>query len=242
MIKGNYFHDIAFGTAENPNSSAGPHTDCWQTWGGSRTVSNILFDGTYCRWPSQAHSSDAGEEACEIEALDSAVTNITMQNNIVANMFQGFQIGSDIGPVSFLNNTIDHIQQEGIIYQGSRTTADKVINNVFFDVGSGSDPFITTCTPTIENNNFSMHSGSPGSGCSFTSLNTDFVSNGDSTGLGADYHLQVASPLIGAGIADGVLTDFDGVTAQCSSPSIGAYEKWKSRSRRYRKWRGGSPW
>ncbi len=167
LVKGNYFHDIAFGTTENPN----PHTDCWQTWGGTKTVSG-LFDGNRCRWPSQAHdNSGGGEEACEIEALDSAVTNITMQNNVIANMFQGFQIGQGIGPVAFLNNTIDHIQQEGIIYQDSRTKSDRVISNIFYDVGQGGDPFITSCSPTISNNDFFMRSGSPGSGCTFISKN-----------------------------------------------------------------------
>ena len=220
VVKGNHFHDIAFGSTENPN----PHTDCWQTWGGSITITNILFDGNLCRWPVIAQNGDAGEEACEIEALDSAVSNITMQNNVFANMFQGLQIGAGVGPVSFLNNTFDHIEQEAIIYQDARTSGDKVIDNIFFDVGAGSGPFITSCNPTIENNDFFMRSGSPGSGCSFLSNNPMFVSNGDSTGLGADYHLQASSHLIGAGVVDGVSTDFDGV-ARSAPPSIGAYEK-----------------
>jgi hypothetical protein len=134
------------------------------------------------------------------------------------------QIGAGVGPVSFLNNTFDHIEQEAIIYQDARTSQDKVINNIFFDVGAGSDPFITSCNPTIENNDFFMRSGSPGSGCSFLNNNPMFVSNGDSTGSGADYHLQASSPLIGAGVVDGVSTDFDGV-ARSAPPSIGAYEK-----------------
>lgn len=222
VVKANYFHDITFGTAETPN----PHTDCWQTWGSSvRTLSNVLFDSNLCRWPSQAHDNSGGtEEACEIEALDGAVTGITIQNNVFANMFQGLQIGSGIGSVSFLNNTFDHIQQEGIIYQDSRTSADKVVNNIFFDVGSGSDPFITSCNPTIETTDFFMRSGSPGSGCNFLSENPLFVSDGDTTGLGADYHLQASSPLIGVGTTDGVTVDFDGVT-RGTPPSIGAYEK-----------------
>jgi hypothetical protein len=85
-------------------------------------------------------------------------------------------------------------------------------------------------TPIIEANDFDMRGGgTPGTYCSgapHLSVDPMFVNPGDSTGDGADYHLQPSSPLIAAGVTlPQVIDDHDGVARAPGAYSIGAYQQ-----------------
>lgn len=226
-IRSNYLHDIYYGTSINPN----PHIDCFQTWGSSAmTVDDILIERNWCRWPAASTSID--DEVSMVEGLDGLVGTVTYSNNVFADMRQGINIGVNVSALRVWNNTWDHIVEEAVIFGNTRSAADQVINNIFYDVGSGGDSYacIPSGSPTIEANDFFMPSGSPGTWCSnapYISVNPLFVNAGDPTGAGADYHLQSTSPVKDNGVAlTGVVNDYDGTARPIGAGySLGAFEK-----------------
>jgi len=228
VFRSNYMHDIAYGTTVNPN----PHNDCFQTWGSSAmTVDDILFERNLCRWP--AASDSINNEVSMVEGLDGAVGTLTYQNNVFSNMRQGINVGVNVATLKVFNNTWDHIVEEAIIFNDSRGSADEIVNNIFYDVGSSGDSYacIPSGSPTIESNDFFMPGGaSLGSWCSnapYTSVDPKFVNYGDATGAGADFHLQSTSPVIADGTTLSTVTnDYDGIARPAGSGySLGAYQK-----------------
>ncbi len=226
-IRSNYLHDIYYGTSSNPN----PHVDCFQTWGSSAmTVDDILIERNWCRWPAASTSID--DEVSMLEGLNGPVGTVTYRNNVFADMRQGINIGVHVSALQVLNNTWDHIVEEAVIFSDKRSAADQVINNIFYDVGSGGDSYacIPAGSPTIATNDFFMPAGGVGTYCSnapYISVDPVFVNYGDATGAGADYHLQSASPVKDNGTTlAGVVDDYDG-TARPIGPSysLGAFEK-----------------
>jgi hypothetical protein len=228
VFRSNYMHDIAFGTAINPD----PHVDCFQTWGSiAMTVDDILFDRNLCRWPAASASIDY--QTAMIEGLDGPVGTVTFQNNLFSDMGQGINVGAHVAALQVLNNTWDHIVQEAVIFSDTRSSADQIINNIFYDVGSGGDSYLclSSGSPLIEANDFYMPGGAAvGTWCSnapYISLDPMFVNYGDSTGAGADYHLQSSSPIKDDGTTlSNVPNDYDG-TLRPIGPgyAIGAFEK-----------------
>jgi Bacterial Ig domain/Right handed beta helix region len=225
----NYIHDIVYGTTENPN----PHIDCFQTWGsGAMKVDDVTFERNRCRWPAATSSTD--DETASIEGLEGAVGTLTFRNNVFANMRQGINVGANVAALRVWNNTWDRILEEAIIFSNSRSAADQIINNIFFDVGRGGDSYLCSAggNPTIQDNDFFMRGGaSPGNYCSsapYTSVNPLFVNAGDSTGNGADYHLQSSSPVKdnGANMSSNVPNDYDGTARPIGAGySLGAFER-----------------
>jgi len=147
-------------------------------------------------------------------------------------MRQGINVGLNVGAVRMLNNTWDHITEEAVIFNDTRSGADQIINNIFYDVGGGGDSYacIPSGSPTIETNDFYMPGGgSPGSWCSnapYMSFDPMFVNDGDSTGIGANYSLQNSSPARSDGTSlAGVTDDYTGNTRPLSGDSIGAYQQ-----------------
>jgi hypothetical protein len=60
----------------------------------------------------------------------------------------------------------------------------------------------------------------------FISLNPMFVNSGDSTGVGADYHLQSSSPISDNGVTlTQVPVDYDGTARPTGGYSIGAFQE-----------------
>jgi hypothetical protein len=226
-IRSNYLHDISDGTPANPS----PHIDCFQTWGSSAmTVDDILIERNWCRWPAASTSVD--DEASMIEGRSGPVGTVTYRNNVFANMRQGINIGSGVAALRVWNNTWDHILEEAVIFSNTRSSADQIINNIFFDVGSGGDSYacIPAGSPTVATNDFFMRSGTPGTWCSnapFVSVDPMFTNAGDSSGAGADYHLRSTSPVSdSATTLTGVPDDYDGTARPIGSGySIGAFEQ-----------------
>ena len=233
VFRSNYAHDIYHDMPGDPHpTNPNPHTDCFQSWGNSAmTVSDILFDGNLCRWPGTNQFQLANINSTTLANIgvnEGAVTDLTFQNNILSNSGQGIDIESGVGPVNAYNNTFVHIAQEALVCNGARTSADQIMNNVFYDVGDGGDSFTSGCqNATFDNNDFYM----PGGASVGTYPNVEpylsfvpmFVNYGDSTGGGGDFHLQSASPLTGAGTTISTVTDdYYGTSRVGSAYSIGA--------------------
>jgi hypothetical protein len=224
VFRSNYLHDIYTAPPTNPN----PHTDCFQTWGSAAMkVDDILIERNVCRWPVASTAVDAS--TAMIEGIDGPIGTVTFQNNQLSNMRQGIVVGSKVGALKIYNNTWDHIVQEALIFNDPRSSADEIINNVFYDVGAGGDSYASVPggRPVFEANDFYR----PGGGTlgtyptvePYISVAPMFVSYGDSTGAGADFHLQAGSPLKGAGIAlPQVTDDFYGNSRETARYSVGA--------------------
>ena len=224
VFRSNYAHDIYTDAVTNPN----PHTDCFQTWGSTAmTVDDILIERNFCRWPVASITVDA--ETAMIEGVDGPIGTVTFQNNEFSDMRQGINVGSNVAALKLYNNDWDHILQEAVIYLSLRSPSDEVINNIFYDVGSGGDAYSAVTqggNPVFQANDFYM----PGNGTvgsyptvePFTQLDPLFASNGDPTGAGADFHLQPTSKLIGAGMTlPQVTNDFYG-NSRGATNSVGA--------------------
>jgi chloramphenicol 3-O-phosphotransferase len=226
-LRSNYIHDTYSGTRANPD----PHVDCFQTWGSAAMkVDQILLERNWCRWPAASNSIDNG--AAMIEGLSGPVGTVTFQNNVFADMQQGINVGSNVAGVRVWNNTWQHIIQEAVIFRYTTSAADQIINNIFYDVGSGQDSYacIPAGNPTIAANDFFMPGAPVGTYCSnapYVSLNPMFVNYGNLSGLGADYHLQSSSPVKDAGVTlNAVTNDYDGLSRPIGPGySMGAFER-----------------
>jgi hypothetical protein len=225
VFRSNYAHDVYTSSPTNPN----PHTDCFQTWGSTAMqVTDILIERNTCRWPVASMTVDA--ETAMIEGVDGPIGTVTFQNNEFSDMRQGINVGSNVGALKLYNNTWDHILQEAVIYLSFRSPADEVINNIFYDVGSGGDAYSAVTqggNPVFQDNDFYMPGGAKvGSYPTvepFWSIDPMFVNYGDATAAGADFHLQATSGLVGVGIVlPQVLNDFYGTLRPATGYSVGA--------------------
>ncbi len=238
IIRSNYGHDIQLDNGDTSKPNPDPHIDCFQTWGRSgESTTNIMIEGNICRW------SAAQGEIGSIEALNGPVGNITFQNNIFQNMRQGLNAtrdgGSVIGQLNFYNNTFDHFLAEAIIVDGGARN-DNIENNIFYDI-VGGDGFVSYSSgENFLANVFYTRAGAPSRGLwwggaaapPFLAVDPLFVNYGDSTGLGADYHLCIAGQNgctatstvghAGATISS-VLQDIDG-ELRIGGYSIGAHQ------------------
>ncbi len=222
----NYAHDIYTELPTNPN----PHTDCFQTWGSTAMeVDDILIEQNLCHWPVASTEVDA--ETAMVEGVDGRVGTVTFQNNELSNMRQGIVVGSNVGALRIYNNTWDHVLEEGIIFNDMRSSADEIINNIFYDVGAGEDSYaeVPSGSPVFEDNDFYMPAGaSLGSYPSvepYISVDPMFVNDGDATGNGADFHLRAGSHLKGTGTTlTEVINDYYGTSRVGAAYSVGAGE------------------
>lgn len=226
-IRSNYIDDTYWGTMVNPN----PHVDCFQTYGSSAMkVDQILIERNWCRWMSASDMTDT--EAAMVEGLYGPVGTLTFQNNVFADMRQGINVGANVAAVRVWDNTWQHVIQEAVIFNDTRSPADQIINNIFYDVGSGGDSYacIPGGNPTIAANDFFMPGGPVGTWCSsapYVTLDPMFVNYGDATGLGADYHLQSSSPVKDSGVTlSAVINDYNGIARPTGAGySMGAFER-----------------
>jgi hypothetical protein len=186
-----------------------------------------LIERNFCRWPVASITVDA--ETAMIEGVDGPIGTVTFQNNEFSDMRQGINVGSNVAALKLYNNDWDHILQEAVIYLSLRSPSDEVINNIFYDVGSGGDAYSAVTqggNPVFQANDFYM----PGNGTvgsyptvePFTQLDPLFANYGDPTAAGADFHLQSTSKLIGAGVVLPLVTnDFYG-NSRGATNSVGA--------------------
>lgn len=228
---GNNLHDIAHGTTANPTGAGEAHTDCFQSF--SSTLTDTVIDSNTCRGSDTAAWTAWNIGVGDIQGT--SVARLTYRNNVFANLLQGINFETNVSSLHVYNNTFDHISQEAIIYHQHIDPQSDVTNNVFFDVGAGSDGPIACADshpPDYLTNDAVMRSGSVGTFCNACacpmslSIAPDFVDNGDGTGSGANYHLGAASAIKAAGTSIGSFSkDKDNLDRpQWSAWSLGAFE------------------
>jgi len=226
VFRSNYAHDVYTALPTNPD----PHTDCFQTWGSAAMqVDDILIERNICRWPVASTTVDCS--SAMIEGKEGPVGTITFRNNQLSNMRQGINVGQKVAELKIYNNTWDHITEQAILFNDSRSSADEIINNIFYDVGYSGDSYAAvpdgSPSPRFQSNDFYMPGGaSVGTYPSVEpsiSVAPMFVNYGDSTSAGADFHLQPSSGLKGAGVTIPTVTDdFYGTSRVGSAYSVGA--------------------
>jgi hypothetical protein len=182
----------------------------------------------------QAESPDQGTI---IEGLVQPVGNIVIRNNVFMTTGNGYApevLAGGQGPVtnvSIVNNTIVALSgpTEYAIWLLSNLTGTITKNNVIYDHGNGSTPYIRIDSGAsgldIGFNFVSKSDGQPPAGSPYPGdlwmMNPQFVNF-----AGHDFHLQSGSPLIDAGLFLSIVpSDFDGVLRPFGAlHDIGAFE------------------
>ncbi len=218
VLRGNYIHDIDYGTSENPDA----HIDCFQTWG---PAANITIERNLCQWPATGNDDD--NEVGALQSLSGPTTRVTFRNNVFVRMRQGVNV-SGASAISVLNNTFVGIVQEGVILV--RAPSSQIINNIFYDVGSGEDSYAcidpaSKSSVQVDSNDHFVPGRAPGTYCgggaSHYTLDPMFANR-----AGGNFHLRSNSPLIDLGATlPQVTNDYDGVhRSQGPRYDIGAFE------------------
>jgi len=248
IIRENYIHDIPVNHASGgPIDQQAPHTDCFQTWNnhGQAAGGNILIEQNWCRWPARylatpADVSPWSSLGCKgqnhIASIEhTARGTITWKNNVFANSGKGI-ITSGSAAHHIWNNTFDHVQDEAIEIPAGRAADWLIQNNIFFDSGNARDGWLAWTNQsgvTIGRNNFYMRIGAPnaslywggGTAPSYSIVDPQFVSTGNSTGAGADYRLEDSSPLAASGeTIVSVRSDIKGNPRVAGHYSCGAFQ------------------
>jgi hypothetical protein len=247
IIRQNYIHDIPVNHASGgPIDQQAPHTDCFQTWNnhGQAAGGNILIEQNWCRWPAPylatpADVSPWAGRGCvgsnHIASIEDATGTITWQNNVFANSGHGI-IVSGSAAHHIWNNTFDHVQAEAIEVHPDTVSDWLIQSNIFFDSGNGRDGWLAWKNQSgvkIGSNDFYMRTGAPGGNLywgggtapSYTAVDPQFVSTGNSTGAGSDYRLRDSSPLAASGeTVVSVSNDIEGNPRLAGHYSFGAFQ------------------
>ena len=238
VFRRNYIHDILFGPpGVNPaigDYNDNPHIDCFQTWADlsgqwSEQASNILFEQNYCDNLQFQNDYEKGQGWM----VEGNAHHITIKNNIIRsyrginnhggthtqanhlyiynNIFVNdlaFPAQPDVAELynatySIIRNNIFYDQRHVQIDLKGDTTGIDIDYNLTYN-SDGSQPIYLTNAPH-----------------ELRGINPQFVDP-----AAQDYHLQVGSPAIDAGIALPDLTDdYDGIPRpQGTSVDIGPFE------------------
>lgn len=229
VFRHNYIHDIYStdpGNLTRPASKA-PHIDALQTWG---PAYNILFEANYFSIPED------GMQGSMISLQYAPVRDLTFINNIFVNGSAGYGPGLNFysGSGHIMNVLIannDFIRPNGVgtycirLQPGIQTVT--VQNNIAYNCGRSGYPYIAVEQPVpsivIGYNDVYRTDGIPPPGSPYP--NDLWMVDPNFVGM-TDYHLQLNSPLIDAGIAvSGVSVDYDSVPRpQGAAYDIGAFE------------------
>jgi hypothetical protein len=219
VIRKNYIHDITLADPENKT----PHIDCFQTYG---PAYNIVFEQNVCDNP------DDKMQGFMIEQINAPVQDITVRNNVIK-AFRPLNVWNCPNTV-IVNNTI----ASRLSYQGESgygielhsSPNSKVKNNLFYDVGRHSFPYLyiddaSSLQTLVSYNAHYISDGEPPAGN---------PREGDLLGVDPklvnaaanDFHLTAGSPLIDAGTTlTDVTVDLDGTARpQGAGYDIGAFE------------------
>jgi hypothetical protein len=200
-----------------------PHIDCFQTYG---PAYNIIFEQNFCNIPED------NMQGFMIEQINSPVRDIVVRNNVIK-AFRPLNVQDSPNTV-IVNNTL----KSELFYRGRsaygvelhRSPNSKVKNNLFYDVGRHSYPYLYMDSASSEGTEvgYNCHYISDGKPPTGTPRANDLweVDPKLVDVFGNDFRLQAGSPLIDKGaLLTGVKTDFDGVTRpQGSTHDIGAFE------------------
>jgi parallel beta-helix repeat protein len=225
IIRGNYIHDINYSDPENVN----PHIDCFQTWQDANhaAASNIIIEQNRCDNAAQAHSTDEGGTGF---TMANAGPDIIIRNNIVkafADVFISKSNGISILNDTLVSDTTLDTQYYPVGAEVDNSSNITIVNNIFFNQ-PGQIIYIKNSNVTGEKNIVFRDDGLP-----LTTTKTYNPQN-DLWGIDPlfinsaanDYHLQVGSPAIDAGVqVNDVSNDYDGNTRPIGRGfDIGAYE------------------
>jgi hypothetical protein len=167
-----------------------------------------------------------------IEQIDSPVRDIVVRNNVIK-AFRPLEIQDSPNTVIVNNTFSSELSYRGGSAYGvelQRSPNSKLKNNLFYDVGRHSYPYLNMDSVSREGTEvgYNCHyisdgkppTGTPGAH-DLWQVDPKLISV-----VGNDFRLQAGSPLIDKGaLLTGVKTDFDGVTRpQGSTHDIGAFE------------------
>ncbi len=204
-FRGNYIHDIL-----DPSIGGDPHVDCFQTWGYNWDTYNVLFDRNTC---NHTRTSGSNQITMIERATTALVQDITFRNNIFIMHDSGYS------PMNIVRKS-----GQGVI------SGIKVLNNTFYNTtGAGQEAVkLTSISNGLVEDNVSIGYGK------FATITGGTVSLAKNVASGPygmvdyphyNFRLTSGSPLINAGVSDGVPTDFAGVARpQGGSYDIGAFE------------------
>lgn len=218
-IRKNRIHDISLKDPENIN----PHIDCFQTYG---PAYNILFEQNFC------DNRDDGMQGFMIEGTNSPVENLTVRNNVFI-VFRGLNVWN-VANTKIINNTFkaDLTYTKGSAYgiELHNSPNSTVINNLFYDVGRHTYPYLYKDTASnigtiVRSNSHFISDGSPPAGSPYPNDLWQVDPKFENI-LSNDFHLTSTSPDVDVGqtIVE-LLTDFDGTPRPTGSfYDIGAFE------------------
>lgn len=219
IIRKNRIHDILMSDPENKD----PHIDCFQTWG---PAYNIVFEQNFCDNPTD------GMQGFMIEELESPVRDLVVKNNVI----KAFRLLNvwDCENTMIINNSFKselfYREASGYGIELHNSPNAKVKNNLFYDVGRHSYPYLIkdSGSETGLDVGYNCHYMSDGNSPAGTPWPNDLwqVDPKVVNISGSDFHLQSDSPLInkGASLSE-VTNDYDG-TSRPQGPGydIGAFE------------------
>jgi hypothetical protein len=207
VIRGNFFHGTLF------NEIGAAHVDCFQIFDNNGEFAHhVTVDGNVCY---DFHQGFMGEAA-----YYGNISDLVFSNNVFAHGGAWGMSVHQIKNVTAVHNVFADIQYHGIGFRDGATGV--VRNNIFYNAGSnywasdggsvvGSHNILYTTEGQIDPGDF-----------------PDDLVNVD-PGLvdpaGDDYHLQVGSPAIDAGMNASVTADLEGTPRpQGGGYDLGAYE------------------
>ena len=203
IIRANYLHDIEYDFSNTALPNPSPHIDCFQTWGESgESTSNILIDRNWC---CMARERQPGNSRRGI--VDRSARWPGGQHHLPEQRFPGHDSRALTRPRmaarSSANSTSTTTPSTTSRRKRSSSTAaramttSKTTSSMTSSAATDSSPMRAARTSWITSS--TLAPGAPGGrywggGATppFMAVNPLFVSNGDATGVGANYHLCVA--------------------------------------------------
>jgi len=215
----NRIHDILMSDPENKD----PHIDCFQTWG---PAYNIVFEQNFCDNPNDEM------QGFMISETDSPVQNLVVKNNVIK-AFRPLNVFNCENIVIVNNSFKSELSYKGASGYGielHNSPNAKVKNNLFYDVGRHSYPYLfkDSASEAGLDAGYNCHFISDGTAPAGTPWSNDLwqvdpkVVNVSVN----DFRLQSGSPLINAGAnLSEVANDYDGISRpQGAGIDIGAFE------------------
>lgn len=218
-IRKNRIHDITMSDIGNFD----PHIDCFQTWG---PAYNIVFEQNFCE------NLNDGMQGFMIQEINKPVRDLLVKNNVIK-AFRLLNVFNCENMVVVNNSFKSELRYRGASGYGIElhgSPNSKVMNNLFYDVGRHSYPYLYKDSASqsgldVGYNCVYMSDGNPPAGAPWPNdlwqIDPKLVNIS-----GNDFHLRPGSPLINAGAnLTQVTTDFDGILRpQGSRYDIGAFE------------------
>jgi hypothetical protein len=219
IVRSNHIHDILMSDEGNEN----PHIDCFQTWGPAH---DIVFEQNFCDNPND------GMQGFMVEEINSPVEHLIVRNNVMITfrLLNLWDCENSVIANNSFKSSLSYTGASGYGIELHGSSGATVVNNLFYDVGRHSFPYLThddesESGMTVGTNAVFMSDGEPPAGTAWPGdlwqvdpLVVDAANN--------DFHPTAGSPLVNAGTAiDEVTNDFEGNPRPYGpAHDIGAFE------------------